>query len=451
MGQSHNRPLKTVLISGVDITVLPDSSATVNAIEDATFKKYSLDKRVKVRKSRCQIRPYGAASKANTLPVLGCFEALMESETKMEVITWQLIKGDTRTEPLLGYNDARDLGIILATESNQSEGTNNLHEVLEKYKDRFQGIGKLKGIQVDLNVHPDFKPVAQPPRQQPFSVRQKMEEIKHLIDRDIIEKVNEPTGWVSPPVVTPKKDQSQIRLNVDMRVANQAIPRRHTQHPTIDDVVNELSGSTVFSHLDMSKGYHQLELKESSRNVMTFSTHTGLYRYKRFNYGTRSAAEIFQETIREELTHDLKGVFNISDDIIVHGCDKKEHNSNLVALLERSCEKNVTFNRAKCEFRKDRVVYYGLMFSKDGVSPDPCKVKAIKSARRPRNVAELNSSLCTVRYSSRFMEARQYQKAACKLGELLTGKFEWKPEHSEAFEELKNMLSNDTVQAYFDP
>ena len=62
--------------------------------------------------------------------------------------------------------------------------------------------------------------------------------IRHIIDQDIIEKVNEPTGWVSPPVVTPKKDQSQKRLNVDMRVANQAIPRRHTQHPTIDDVVN---------------------------------------------------------------------------------------------------------------------------------------------------------------------------------------------------------------------
>ena len=61
MGQSHNRPLKTVLISGVDITVLPDSGATVNAMDEPTFKKYGLDKRVKVRKSRCQIKPYGAA------------------------------------------------------------------------------------------------------------------------------------------------------------------------------------------------------------------------------------------------------------------------------------------------------------------------------------------------------------------------------------------------------
>lgn len=88
-------------------------------------------------------------------------------------------------------------------------------------------------------------------------------EIQHLLDQDIIEKINEPTGWVSPLLITPKRDQSKIRLNVDIRVANQAIPRRHTQDPTIDEVVSELSGSTVFPHLDMSKGYHQLELKES--------------------------------------------------------------------------------------------------------------------------------------------------------------------------------------------
>ena len=214
-------------------------------------------------------------------PVLGCFEALTESKTKMKVVTRKLIKGDTQTTPLLSYIDRRDLGMIrdtnaIAKESNQFEETDNVKEILEEFKDRFQGIGKLKGILVDFNVDPDFKPVATRPRRQPFSVRQKMEdEIQQLINEDIIEKVSEPKGWMSPPVVTPKKDQSQIRLNVDMCVAKEAIPCRHTQHPTIDDVVNELSGSTVFSHLDMSKGYHQLELDLSSRNIMTFSTHIG--------------------------------------------------------------------------------------------------------------------------------------------------------------------------------
>ena len=139
-------------------------------------------------------------------------------------------------------------------------------------------------------------------------------------------------------------------------------------------MITELSGSTVFSHLDMSKGYHQLELNESSRNVTTFSTHIGLYQYKRLNYGARSAAEIFHETIRKDLTQDLRGVFNVSGNIIVHGRDTKKHDANLEALLKKSHEKNITFNKAKCEFNKKRVVYYGLMSSKEGVSPDPSKI-----------------------------------------------------------------------------
>ncbi|KAK2572981.1 hypothetical protein P5673_002002 [Acropora cervicornis] len=63
-------------------------------------------------------------------------------------------------------------------------------------------------------------------------------EIEHSLEQDVIEKV--PIGWVSPPVVNPKK------------LANQTIPRRLIQHPTIDDVVNERGGSTVFFHLDVS-------------------------------------------------------------------------------------------------------------------------------------------------------------------------------------------------------
>jgi len=115
MGPSDIRPLKTVLISGVCITVLSDSGATVSAMDKAIFKRYGLDKKVKIRKSRCQIKPYEAAAEANLLPVLGSFEALTESKTKMKVVTWQLIKGDTQTAPLLSYNDGKDLGMILVT------------------------------------------------------------------------------------------------------------------------------------------------------------------------------------------------------------------------------------------------------------------------------------------------------------------------------------------------
>ena len=150
----------------------------------------------------------------------------------------------------------------------------------------------MKGVQVDLHVDHTVTPVAQCHRRIPFSVRPKLEaELEKLIGDDIIEKVEEPTSWVSPVVITPKRTANEIRLNMDMKEANKAIPPTHTVMPTLEDITHELHGATVFSHLDMNHGYHQLELEESSQDITTVSMHVGLYRYKRLNFGTRSAGE----------------------------------------------------------------------------------------------------------------------------------------------------------------
>ncbi|KAK2559349.1 hypothetical protein P5673_017967 [Acropora cervicornis] len=72
--------------------------------------------------------------------------------------------------------------------------------------------------------------------------------------------------------------EHSLEQDIIKKLANQTIPRRLIQHPTIDVVLNERGVSTVFFHLDKSKGHHQGELKESSRKTTTFSTHIGLYR-----------------------------------------------------------------------------------------------------------------------------------------------------------------------------
>ena len=77
--------------------------------------------------------------------------------------------------------------------------------------------------------------------------------------------------------------------------------------------------------MDLSKGYHQLELAEESRSITTFSTHAGLARFCRLNFGTSSATEIFHEEIRK-LLHGVKGAVNIHDDILVTGRTPEEHN-----------------------------------------------------------------------------------------------------------------------------
>ena len=119
----------------------------------------------------------------------------------------------------------------------------------------------MKGVKVDLHVDPAITPVAQAHRRIPFSVRPKLEaELEKLEADDIIERV-------APVVITPKRSSNEIRLKVDMREANKAIPRTHTVMPTLGDIINELNGATVFSHLDISHGYHATLTRPSSSAV----------------------------------------------------------------------------------------------------------------------------------------------------------------------------------------
>ena len=129
----------------------------------------------------------------------------------------------------------------------------------------------------------------QPQRRIPYHMRKEVsKELEKLVKQDIIEKVvDQPTPWISPVVCTPKKDGG-IHFCVDLRAANQAIERERHIMPTIQDFIAEVNGSKYFSKIDLKQAYHQLELTPESRYITTFSTHEGLYRYKRLNYGTCS-------------------------------------------------------------------------------------------------------------------------------------------------------------------
>ena len=58
--------------------------------------------------------------------------------------------------------------------------------------------------------------------------------------------------------------------------------------------MEKFNGHTIFSRVDMNHGYHQIELEDESRDITTFSTHVGLFRYKRLVQGVSSALEEFQ-------------------------------------------------------------------------------------------------------------------------------------------------------------
>ncbi|CAB4015782.1 Hypothetical predicted protein [Paramuricea clavata] len=152
-----------------------------------------------------------------------------------------------------------------------------------------------------------------------------------------------------------------------MRQPNRAIHRERHTTPTIDDLIHDLNGATVFSKIDLNSGYHQLELAPESRYITTFSTHRGLRRYTRLNFGTSSAAEVFQDAIQQVLSG-IEGARNVS----AHFCARH-------AVFERLRSKNLTLNAKKCEFNKSSIEFFGYIFSRNGFSPDPKKVSAINN------------------------------------------------------------------------
>lgn len=106
----------------------------------------------------------------------------------------------------------------------------------------------------------DVRPVAEQQRRIPFHLRSKAEnQLLKLHQQDIIERMpeDEQTDWVSPIVCVPKRNE-KVRICVDMRAANQATKRVRHPIPTINDM------ATVFSKLNLSQAFHQLELSPRS-------------------------------------------------------------------------------------------------------------------------------------------------------------------------------------------
>ena len=138
-------------------------------------------------------------------------------------------------------------------------------------------------------------------RRLPLSLRSKVEnQLKELLEEDVIEQVDGPTPWVSPIVVVPKPS-GDIRICVDMQIPNTAVLQEKHVIPTVDKVILDLNQSSYFSWIDVKMAYHQLEIEEASRPITAFATHMDVFRYKRLLFGLKSASEHYQKTMQQIL------------------------------------------------------------------------------------------------------------------------------------------------------
>ena len=390
----------TVTVEDEPVDMLIDSGATCNIINGVIASKLKA-RGARVGHCRRVIHPYGS----QPINIRRYVTADIRVAGGEPVEADFLVMSGTSV-PLLRKVTAESLGVLrVGVRVNHVRDHIPESKVLQKYPGLCKGIGCLRDFKVTLHIDRSVTPVARKHSRVPIHLRSKVEgEIERLLDEDIIERVSGPTEWVSRIVTPPKpKNPGEIRICVDMRDANKAIQRTRHITPITDELITELNGSRVYSKIDLRSAYHQLELEPSCRYITTFSTHMGLFRYKRLSFGVNSAAEIFQYTV-QTILQGIPGACNISDDILVYGKTNEEHDLAVSRTLDRLHRSGLTVNPKKCEFGKDRVTFFGYVFSAAGMSPDPLKVKSLQDAAEPQNASEVRSLLGMAQYSARFID-----------------------------------------------
>ena len=424
------------------ITALIDTGASVNVIDETQFEK--LSPRPKITPTAARIYTYGGHT---PIPLRGVIQVQVRNGEWSTYARFHVTEG--RTGTLLSCHTAEDLGLVFFAKQVHEAHAEN---ILEDFPQLFKGLGCLKGHRVKLHIDESVQPVALRHRRVPFHLRPAVEcELEQLEKLGVIEKVVGPTPWVSPLVIAPKpKQPGAIRLCVDMRLPNKAITRERHITPTIDEIVADLNGACWFSKIDLNAGYHQLELEETSRYITTFSTHVGLRRYKRLSFGISSAAEVFQEAIRQALSG-LVGVLNVSDDILIYSNTLEEHHQRLRATLQRLADCELTLHQKKCVFYTDSIEFFGYRFSRAGLQVDPKKVVAIRTASVPQNPTEVRSFLGMATYCGRFIPNLATLSEPLRVLTKKDQKWNWDQSAQQAFQKVKGALLAEETMAYFNP
>ena len=146
----------------------------------------------------------------------------------------------------------------------------------------------------------------------------------------------------------------------------------------------------------------------------------------------------------------IPDVYLIHDDLVIAAETQEEHNIALIAVLEAMSKAGLTLNASKCSYGVSEIKFWGMIFSADGVRPDPEKVDALNGLEPPRNKEELKSFICMMQSNSDFIH--QFSKKIEPLRTLLKkdARFVWGPAHQKTFEEVIAAFRKDTLLRYFD-
>jgi hypothetical protein len=304
-------------------------------------------------------------------------------------------------------------------------------------------LGTAKCTPYDIELS-DNTPVRSPPyRCAPPKLQTFKQTVNELLEQGVVQPSK--SSYASPAFLIPKSG-SGVRMVVDYRKVNAKILFDSYPLPTLEQAFDQFTGAVIFSIFDLNSAYFQIPLTPRSRRVTAFCTPFGLFEFNKLPMGISVGSQGLSRVL-DELFADIKGnfIFNYLDDLVVYSRSVQEHSTHVRIVLQRLQDAGFTLNPDKITLGTTEIKYLGHLLSPRGIRVLPERVATIEAYPVPTNLRSLRRFLGMVGFYARFIP--HFSKCAAVLHGLKKKgmKFEWTPQHQEAFESLKRALSHAPV------
>ncbi|GJU75392.1 putative reverse transcriptase domain-containing protein [Tanacetum coccineum] len=286
----------------------------------------------------------------------------------------------------------------------------------EVFLDYLLGLPSPRQVEFRIELVHGAAPVAHAPyRLAPTEMKELSVQLQELLENGFIRPSSSP--WGAPVLFVKKKDGS-FRIYIDYRELNKLTVKNPYPLPRIDDLFDQLQGSSVYSKIDLRSGYHQLRIREEDILITAFMTWYGHFEIQVMPFGLTNAPAVFMDLMNQVYNPYLdKFVIVFIDDILIYSKNKEEHEEHLKTILELLKKAQLYAKFSKCDFWLDLVQFLGYVIDSKGVYLDPVKIEAIRNWAAPTTPTEKNK------------------------------KYEWGKEEEDAFQLLKQKLCSAPILA----
>ena len=212
----------------------------------------------------------------------------------------------------------------------------------------------------------------------------------------------------------------------------------------MEEIAHELAGARYFTKGDTYKAFLHVHLSKKSRELTIFRTNThGRFHYKRMPFGMKMSQDVFQIQM-DRILEQCPGVIGIHDDVIIYGYTREDHDANLINFLSVCQMEGLCLSSMKLELCRDRVSFFGAIYSREGIEPDPKKIQGIEEMTAPETKQQLQSFLGMVTYMGNFIPHLSHHTELLRQLLKKDVMFYWDDQLTRSFQEIKHLLKRAT-------